>query len=125
MPSSVIRSYSYDEARRVLTITFVSGEVYDYLDVPPEVHLALRLASSRGRYFGSHIRNRYRFTRRRLGWYPPPDEPPAPDPDPQPALPRGPSSPNPPLLGFAERPRTERAVRALGRPLPRFRVPKR
>ena len=121
MPSSVIRNYSYDAATGVLTITFVSGQVYDYLDVPPEVHTGLMLSGSRGRYFGSHIRDRFRFRRRgrRFGWERErPDAPEPPD-DPQPALPRGPSSPNPPLLGYAERRRTERPARAFGRPLPR------
>jgi hypothetical protein len=37
MPSSVIRRFRYDERRRRLTVTFVSGEIYAYENVPPEV----------------------------------------------------------------------------------------
>ena len=37
MPSSVIRRFDYDEPRRRLRVTFTSGDVYDYVGVPPEV----------------------------------------------------------------------------------------
>lgn len=63
MPSSVIRRFSYDEAGRRLTIAFTSGDVYDYLAVPPEVSLALGRAFSKGRFFSAHIRDRYDFER--------------------------------------------------------------
>jgi len=61
MPSSVIRRFSYDEARRSLRVTFVSGDVYEYDDVPPQVHADFRAAFSKGQYFGPHIRDRYPF----------------------------------------------------------------
>lgn len=63
MPSSVIRRFSYDEAARRLRVTFVSGDVYEYEDVPPDVHEALRAAVSKGQFFGPNIRDRYRFRR--------------------------------------------------------------
>lgn len=63
MPSSVIRSFSYDEAARRLRITFVSGDVYEYDDVPPAVVEEFRAAPSRGRFFGPHIRDRYPYRR--------------------------------------------------------------
>ena len=44
-------------------MTFVSGEVYEYDGVPPEVNDAFRAAFSRGRFFGPHIRDRYPFRR--------------------------------------------------------------
>ena len=59
MPSSVIRWFRYDETRRVLRVTFTSGEVYDYADVPPEVAAGLKAAPSQGRFFGSDIRDHY------------------------------------------------------------------
>lgn len=59
MPSSVIRRFSYDEAARRLRLTFVSGDVYDYDDVPPEVAEGLAQAPSKGRFFGPRIRNRF------------------------------------------------------------------
>lgn len=63
MPSSVIRSFSYDEAARRLRITFVNGDVYEYDDVPPAVVEEFRAAPSRGRFFGPHIRDRYPYRR--------------------------------------------------------------
>ena len=63
MPSSVIRRFRYDERRRRLTVTFVSGEVYEYENVPPEVTEDFRAARSKGRYFGPNIRDRYRYHR--------------------------------------------------------------
>ena len=111
MPLSVIRDYAYDPARRVLTITFVSGEVYDYFDVPPEVHQRLREAGSRGRYFGDHIRDRFRFRKR-----PRDDDEGGRPRDPQPALPRGPSSPRGFLSAALEPPQPRRRLDLRGRP---------
>ena len=63
MPSSVIRLYSYDQAARRLRVRFVSGAVYDYDNVPPEVVEALAAASSKGQFFGAWIRDRYPYRR--------------------------------------------------------------
>ncbi|MEH6663594.1 MAG: KTSC domain-containing protein [Brevundimonas sp.] len=63
MPSSVIRRFHYDEAARRLRIVFVSGDVYEYDGVPPEVIADFRAAPSRGRFFGPNIRDRYVFRR--------------------------------------------------------------
>lgn len=63
MPSSVIRTWSYDADRRRLTITFVSGDVYAYLDAPPMIEEGLRVATSKGRFFAERIRDRFAFER--------------------------------------------------------------
>lgn len=63
MPSSVIRWFRYDEARRTLRVGFTSGDVYEYDGVPPEVAAGLEGAPSRGRFFGRNIRDRYPFRR--------------------------------------------------------------
>lgn len=63
MPSSVIRRFSYDEADRRLRVTFVSGAVYDYDDVPPEVVEGWDAASSKGQFFGACIRDHYPYRR--------------------------------------------------------------
>ena len=65
MPSSVIRRFRYDAADRRLTVTFTSGAVYAYLDVPPEVAAALDQAESQGRLFGEAIRAGFAFDRLR------------------------------------------------------------
>ena len=63
MPSSVIRRFAYDAAAARLDVTFVSGRVYAYHDVPAEAAAALRAAFSKGEYFNAAIKDRYRFTR--------------------------------------------------------------
>ncbi|MDB5738200.1 MAG: hypothetical protein JWO65_1868 [Sphingomonas bacterium] len=65
MPSSVIRSYSYDEAARRLDVLFVSGLRYSYADVPKDVVAGLGSAASKGSYFNDHIRDHYAFERKR------------------------------------------------------------
>lgn len=66
MPSTVIRRFSYDETQRRLRVTFTSGDIYDYLAVPPEVDSGLRAAFSKGRYFAARIRDCYAFERIRI-----------------------------------------------------------
>ena len=59
MPSSVIRFFRYASDRRELTVTFVSGRVYVYEDVPDEVAAAFKNARSKGAFFNRQIRDRY------------------------------------------------------------------
>lgn len=59
MPSSVIRFFRYSPDTRELKVTFVSGRLYVYEDVPPEVAAAFRQARSKGTYFNREIRDRY------------------------------------------------------------------
>jgi hypothetical protein len=66
MPSSVIRAWTYDEAARRLVITFTSGDVYAYLDVPPMIADGLKAAFSKGRFFAERIRDRFAFERVRI-----------------------------------------------------------
>jgi hypothetical protein len=63
MPSTLIRAFNYDATSQTLAITFVSGSLYHYLDVPEEVAAAMRGAFAKGEYFNRHIRGRYRFER--------------------------------------------------------------
>lgn len=61
--SSHLRSVGYDEDRRVLSVEFHSGSVYEYFGVPGAEHRALMQADSKGRHFNLHIRRSYRCTR--------------------------------------------------------------
>ena len=63
MPSSVIRSFSYDETRSELIIVFQSGRVYVYEDVPSDIYEAFRAAFAKGEFFNVHIRDRFAFRR--------------------------------------------------------------
>jgi hypothetical protein len=59
--SSNLKSVGYDEKTRVLEIEFHHGGIYRYYDVPADTHSALMKAESKGKYFQSHIRNKFRF----------------------------------------------------------------
>ena len=61
MPSSVIRFFRYAPDPRERKVTFVSGRLYVYEDVPPEVAAAFRNARSKGTFFNHEIRDRYVF----------------------------------------------------------------
>lgn len=56
--SSAIRAVSYDGY--TLTVEFRSGRTYDHPGVPYEVYEGLMRASSKGWYYNTHIRGRYR-----------------------------------------------------------------
>ena len=59
MPSSVIARFKYDADRELLTVTFVTGRVYEYEKVPSEVATNFGAASSKGVFFNTHIRDRF------------------------------------------------------------------
>lgn len=61
MPSSVIKSMSYNPATRRLRIVYVSGLVYDYKKVPQEEYDAMKTAFSKGTYLNQNIKGRYAF----------------------------------------------------------------
>jgi len=54
--SSNITSVGYDPAASTLEIEFHSGGVYQYFEVPREVHDGLMKAASKGSYFHRHIK---------------------------------------------------------------------
>jgi hypothetical protein len=59
MPSTVIAKIDYALEHARLTVTFTTGRVYQYFMVPAEVVAAFRVASSRGNFFNTRIRDRY------------------------------------------------------------------
>ena len=61
MPSTVIRRFDYAPDRRELTVEFVTGRRYVYLDVPPSEATAMRSAFAKGIYFTRRIRDRYKW----------------------------------------------------------------
>jgi len=60
--SSDLRAVDYDWSG-TLTIEFHSGGVYEYYNVPHEEYASLMNASSHGKYFHAHIKNRYEYQR--------------------------------------------------------------
>jgi hypothetical protein len=63
MPSSVIRSFSYDPDEQRLRVTFVSGRRYAYHEVPADVAEEMDMAFSKGTYFNRKIRDHFDCTR--------------------------------------------------------------
>ena len=61
MPSRTIQNIEYDAEKHALTVTFVTGRIYRYYKVEPEVAEAFRIAASKGRFFNLRIRDQYRF----------------------------------------------------------------
>lgn len=50
---------SYDEAEKVLTVTFKDGTSWEYRNVPRETFMGLQHAPSAGSYFYRNIRSRF------------------------------------------------------------------
>jgi KTSC domain-containing protein len=63
MPSTVIRSYSYDAASEALSVVFQSGRRYTCEAVPAETFQAMKAAFSKGEFFSTHLRGRFRIAR--------------------------------------------------------------
>jgi len=61
MSSSVISYFSYDEVTKTLKIIFVTNMVYLYENVPPKVYKMLKASASKGRYFNSKIKDKFKF----------------------------------------------------------------
>jgi len=61
--SSLITSAGYDPRTHTLALEFRQGSLYHYLKVPEKVFEELMSAPSKGRYFHTRIKNRYRFIR--------------------------------------------------------------
>jgi hypothetical protein len=61
MPSTAIRTLSYDDDSRTMFVGFVEGDLYAYFDVPAELYQAFRQARSKGRFFAYKVRPRFRY----------------------------------------------------------------
>lgn len=61
--SSALDTARYDPASASLQMGFDSGEVYEFLGVPPAAWEAFRTAGSYGRAFNTQIRSRYTYRR--------------------------------------------------------------
>ena len=61
MPSTVISSINYNAELLKLRVTFVSGMIYDYKEVPEEVFIALKTSGAKGVFLNQHIKGKYKF----------------------------------------------------------------
>ncbi|QQL49459.1 KTSC domain-containing protein [Mucilaginibacter ginkgonis] len=61
MPSSVVAHMDYNEQSKNLRITYTSGMVYDYKDVPQREYNQMLAAQSKGQYLNYHIKGKYKY----------------------------------------------------------------
>jgi len=61
MPSSVIAAMHYDPVAHKLRVIYVSGMVYDYLDVPEAVYARMKQATSKGKFLNEQIKGKFEF----------------------------------------------------------------
>lgn len=61
MPSTVIRSFHYNAEEQVLKVIFISGSIYEYLQVPEEVYQSMKASSSKGEFLNRNIKGHYDF----------------------------------------------------------------
>ena len=62
--STSLKSVGYRETEQRLRVEFINDTVYDYFGVRPAVHDALMVADSKGSFFNTQVKERYRFERR-------------------------------------------------------------
>jgi len=63
LESRMFVSAAHDAEKHILYLRFRRGDVYRYFDFSNEQYQDFLNAESRGRYFLSHIRDRYRYER--------------------------------------------------------------
>lgn len=61
--SKGIQSIRYDEATRILYVTYTSSGEYRYFDVGPEVYAWLMRAESKGKFVNRLVKDKYRYER--------------------------------------------------------------
>jgi hypothetical protein len=59
MPSSVVASFSYKKETSILRVVFVSGSVYEYLNVPEWIYTNMRVSGSKGIFLNLQIKGKY------------------------------------------------------------------
>jgi hypothetical protein len=63
LESSCLKRAAYDHDAQILQLTFRSGQIYDYHDLPFRLFTLLTQSSSPGQFFHTFIRNSYRHMR--------------------------------------------------------------
>ncbi|MDB4902038.1 MAG: ATPase protein [Mucilaginibacter sp.] len=61
MPSSVVAAMQYNAATSILRIIYVSGDVYDYKNVPEKVYKEMKAYTSKGTFLNKRIKGNYDF----------------------------------------------------------------
>ncbi|HEY8896538.1 MAG TPA: KTSC domain-containing protein [Niastella sp.] len=61
MPSSVVAHIDYYPGSATLRITYTSGEIYDYLQVPLKIYEAMKKTTSKGSYLNKFIKPHFSY----------------------------------------------------------------
>ena len=61
--SSNLKSAKYDTESKNLVVTFNSGSIYEYNNVPWEKFTKFRMSKSQGKYFNENISRSYKYTK--------------------------------------------------------------
>jgi len=61
--SSNLKSAKYDTESKDMIVTFNSGAIYEYNNVPWEMFTKFRMAKSQGKYFNENISRKYNYTK--------------------------------------------------------------
>jgi hypothetical protein len=61
MPSTVIDHFSFDPETGILRVTFISGTVYEYKDVPVKIFERMKNSISKGKFLNSNIKGKFPF----------------------------------------------------------------
>lgn len=59
--SEAIARIHYNAIAHELEVTFTTGRIYKYYDVPRTLYQEFVAAPSKGQFFNAHIRDRYRY----------------------------------------------------------------
>ena len=67
MPSSVVSHINYFPVTQILRVTYVSGAVYDYKNVPENIYHDMKAAFSKGIYLNNYVKGHYDFEKVKTG----------------------------------------------------------
>ena len=59
--SSNIKFWDYEEKIKVLTVTFKNKSVYNYFDVPKEIHEGAKSAESIGKFLNTKVKGIFKY----------------------------------------------------------------
>jgi hypothetical protein len=65
MPSTAIEWVNWRD--RVLSVKYVGGDAYDYLDVPEDIYRQYRAARSKGQFINFVVKPHFAYRRRTPG----------------------------------------------------------
>lgn len=59
--SSNLKSATYNTSRKLLTVTFNNGSIYEYYEVPWTLFTKMRMSESQGKFFNTEIGKNFKY----------------------------------------------------------------